>query len=360
MAGKITVTEGMASQNKAIVGLIAAVLTCGLGAVAWAVMSNPADHQRARLPAATVSGSAAPTLEPGMVDAPASLAPLAIPKAPPPSRPVRRAPKSRLSPVMQAALADPNAKKHFLVDVATIRDSAPGRAILNCLPQHEAKDLAELTEKSGFDPLTQVHRVGFADRVAVIEGDFAGVDWMQIDPGFEHERRDGVDVYSNGHRLFAVIGDGHMLAGDKDGVEAAIARVQAGETQGAPVPQGDANGTLPLVALLEMLPMQPEVRDPLRAMFAENDTDLNVRVDVSDGGADLQFDLDGLDPMLREGVKAGIEAAKGGGLRPDQQDKFAPLVEGIELDDSDGGLRIRAPVSMEFLTGMLGECAQVE
>ena len=351
----------MARKNKSRVGMIAALLVCILGAAAWAVMgSNAADDQRARLPTLAESGPIATVAtDAHSADAPASLAPLAMPK-PPPDRPVRRAPKNSLSPVMQAALAAPDAKKHFLVDLATIRDSAPGQAILNCLPKHESNDLAELKEKSGFDPLTQIERVGFADRVAVIEGNFADVDWMKINPEFKHERRDGADIYSDGHKVFAVVDDGHMLAGEQEGIEAAIARIQAGETQGAPVPQGDANGTLPLRAMVDMLPMQPEVRDPLRAMFAENDASLNVRIDVSDGGADLQFDLDDLDPMLREGVKAGIEAAKGGGLRPDQQDKFAQLVEGIELDDSDGGLRIRAPVTMEFLTGMLGECAQGE
>ena len=347
----------MARKSKDLVGIIAVLVICGLGAVAWAVMASSAEEQRGRLPTVIASAPQSVAVE---SDAPLeALAPIAPPTPIRPSpRPVRRAPKARLSPIMQAALAAPDVQKHFLVDLAAIRDSAPGQAIINCLPVHESKDLEELKEKSGFDPINQIQRVGFADRVAVIEGDFAGVDWMQINPTFTREQRDGVDVYTNGSRLFAVIEDGHMLAGETEAVEAAIARVRAGETEGAPIPQGDANGTLPLRALMDMLPMQPEVRDPLRAMFAENDSSLNLRVDVSDRGADLQFNLDDLDPMLREGVKAGIEAAKGGGLRPDQQDNFAQLVEGIEIDDRDGNLRIRAPVTMDFLTGVLGECAQ--
>lgn len=352
------IAAGEATKKKTLLGLIALVVISA-GAVAWAVMADDLDAQRARLPAQIASSAATPTAAPATpsLAAPASLARPA-PPAPPPLKPVRRAPRSRLSPVMQAALADPNAEKHFLVDVATMRDSAPGQLILNCLPRHLRAELSELKDKADFDPLSQVEQVGMVDRLAVVEGQFAGVDWAQLNPEFAHEQRDGVDVYSEGDRLFAVIEGRQLIAGERATVEAALARVQSGETGGAPMPVGDANGTLPLRALASMLPMRPEVRQPLRDMFREGNPLAQVRVDVGDAGAQVQFDLSGLDPMLLEGVKAGVEAAKGGGLQPDHTDTFAELVQGIEVEDGEDGLRIRAPVSMATLSGILGDCGQ--
>lgn len=340
---------------------IGLVLVSGVAAATWAMLAD-GEVQRPRTRAPAPASQAAPLTDAAPLDDPlAEPAPVARPttRARPPARPVarRRAP---LSKTMQAVLAEPSAEKYVLIEVAKIRDSAPGQAILNCLPMRDSADLERLRETAGFDPVRQVERFGFADKVAALEGDFSNVDWAKIDDGFVREERDGVEIYSNGVRRFAVVDRTVMFAGEPEAVDAAIARVRAGETEGAPQVVADASGSIPIQALFHMLPTHHQVRGPLNELLAEHGGNIDMRIDVNDRGADMRFEMDGIDPMIREAVSAGIQAVKNGGVQEGMQEKFAGLIDAIELDPTTDGLKIRAPLTMDFLEAMLGECVHGE
>ena len=102
--------------------------------------------------------------------------------------------------------------------------------------------------------------------------------------------------------------------------------------------------------------MHRQVRMPLNQMLAETGGNLDVSVDVSDAGADVRLTLGDADPMIREAIAAGLESVKGGGVEESMKDKFADVIDGMEIDRDGENLKIRAPVTMEFLEGMLGEC----
>lgn len=340
---------------------LALVLISGVAAATWAMLSD-GEIERPRQRIAVVSAppaslaTDAPLVDVPVVDPP----PPAAVKRPPPKRPKVSRRRAPLSKTMRAILAEPTAEKHVLIEVAKIRDSAPGQAILNCLPVGDSDELQRLRETSGFDPLTQIDRFGFADKVAAIEGDFSQVDWTAFDNGFEREVRDGLEIYSNGSRRFVVIDEQVMFAGEPGAIDAAIDRVLSGETEGAPQMVADASGRIPVQALFHMLPMHHKVRMPLSEMLSEVGGNFDMHIDVSDRGADMRFEMDGVDPMIREALAAGIDAVKNGGVEEGMQEKFAGIIDALELDRSAEGLRIRAPLSMESLEGLLGECVHRE
>lgn len=339
------------------VGLI---LVSGLAAATWAMFADGrAPRPRARVVHPAPERVAPVSEIPDPVAPPPS--PIARPEPvvrPPARRPRRPRGRAPLSPVMQAVLSDPQGTEQVLIDVARVRDSAPGRAIYNCLPAHEFGELEELKARSGFDPIEQIERFGFAGNLAALQGDFGDVDFSKIDEGFEREDRDGAAVYThtNGRRRFAVIDDRYLVLGEFDAVEAALERVRTGETEGAPQLIADVSGRLPLHALFNMLPAHRKVRMPLNQMLAEAGGGLDVRIDVSDAGADVRLSMQGVDPMIREAVAAGVDAMKNGGVAEGTQQKLAPLIDGMQVDQGDDGLTLRTPVTMEFLEGMLGEC----
>lgn len=338
--------------------LIIAVTLIGVGAAAWAMLT-PTPQRAARLPT-VIDSTPASTPEPPTLtsDAPASRAVQRPAKRP---KPVRRPAKQRrgraLSPIMQSVLAVPDSNEHIVMDVTAIRDSAPGQALLNCLPMRDSDELQRLKRDAGFDPIRQVDRFGFAGDVAVIEGDFSTVDWLKMDSGFTLDRQEnGIDVYTNGSRHFAVAEGQHLILGRPDEVEAALVRIRDGVTDGAPTLNGAVSGRVPLPALFNMLPVNADVRRSMTELLAEQGGALNLNIDVNDRGAQVNMGLDQVDPMLTEAIKAGIESVKGGGVPAHQREKLAPLVDAIEVEDGDGTLNIRTPVTMAFLEHALGEC----
>lgn len=346
----------MARQTqRGMMYLLAFGALIGVAAAAWA-MWTPPGPRAGRLPTVV-------SAPPAAVDsAPSSLAPL-----PPVERPVarpkpvrraRRSPRRgrTLSPVMQAALAAPDDTEHIVMDVAAVRDSAMGQAILNCMPQGDSTELTRLKRDAGFDPIQQVQRFGFAGDVAVIEGDFGAVDWLGINDELTLERQaDGVDVYTNGFREFAVIEGKHLVAGRPEQVKAALQRIEDGVVEGAPTLRGAVSGRVPLSELFTMLPVSSDVRKSMTGLLAaQGGIDLNI--DVNDDGAQFDFALEQVDPMLKEAIKAGVEAVKGGAVHESARETLAPLIDGITVDDSDDALRIRTPVTMAFLEHALGDC----
>jgi hypothetical protein len=337
--------------------LIVVLGLVGVGAAAWA-MWTPDATRTARLPEVVDAAPASAEAPATLAEARATLATLPPVERPKPVRsPAKRRRGRTLSPIMQAALAVPDSEEHIVMDVAAVRDSAPGQALLNCLPFRDSQELDRLKKDAGFDPINQVERFGFAGDVAVIEGDFGDVDWLKMNEEFTLDRQeDGIDIYTNGFRHFAVAEGRHLIAGRPDQLEAALVRIRDGVTEGAPSLNGAVSGRVPLPALFNMLPVNGDVRSSMTELLAEQGGALNLNIDVTDRGAKVNFGLDDVDPMLKEAIKAGVEAVKGGGVPEHQREKLGPLIEAIEVRDGANGINIHTPVTMEFLEHALGDC----
>lgn len=330
-----------------VFGALIAVATA-----AWA-MWTPPGPRAGRLP--TVIAAPPVAIE----SAPSSLAPLPSVE-PPVTRPksVRTRRSSQrgrtLSPLMQAVLTMPDHGKHIVMDAAAVRDSALGKAVLNCLLFEGYTELTQLKRDTGFDPIQQVQRLGFTGDMMVLEGDFGAVDWLGISDRIALQRQaDGVDFYINGFQKFAVIEGKYLIEGEPEQVEAALQRIEDGVVEGAPTLRGAVSGRVPLLMLFDMLPVSSDVRKSMLGLLARG---IDLKIDINDDGAQFDFALEQVDPRLKEAIKAGVEAVKGGDVDKHFPETLTWLVDGTTIDDSDDALRIRTPVTMAHLDHALGDC----
>lgn len=339
--------------------VLLSVLLLGAALVVWLLWPHdPPPSPKGKAGPATVGETVAPPAPlpalggegPDRAD-PARVAPLdAIDHAP-----------ARLA--LRAALAA-EGERRLVVDVAALRSTAPGQAVMRCLTRQAGDELDRMRERSGFQPLEQVDEMAVVDGVAIARGRLADVQWIKLNPHDEEIEPEPYGekgrLYLRGSRGIATWGDEVLLGdGDREQLTAAIDRIEGRVPVDQVPPLNGTSGLLPAEDIFEVLPVDYEVRQALESYLEDHPTGLGFAVQASDAGVQVTLRFNGDDETVTM-LTTALEAVKEGGLRPGEREKLAPLVKALELERIEGGLEARLFAPLPLLLEIMGECATEE
>lgn len=343
--------------------LLAALLLALGGLTAWLLW------ERAPPPAPT---KAAPVTEGGGLAAVAPLPGLDEVARPEPAHNPHLAAAFENAPArlaVRAAMAV-EGERRLVVDVASLKATAPGQAAMRCMMRRSGDELDRMKERSGFEPFEQIDEMAVVDGMAVARGRLGDVKWAQMHPSGEDIEPEPYgeqgQLYMRGNRGVATWGEEILLGdGGREELMAAIDRIE-GRAEGAQVPGlGGTSGLLPAEDLFEVVPVPYELRESLEAWFREHKTGLGFAVQATDAGVQITARFNG-DAQTVKLLSEAFEALKEGtgqdgrlgddeaGPRPDP---FRGLLKNLTHSPIEGGIEATLVAPLAAVLEVMGPCA---
>jgi hypothetical protein len=272
----------------------------------------------------------------------------------PPADPVR------VDPLHLALAGEPLG---LVVEAAALKDSRLGRMLLACLTPELSKDLAELEQKTGVNPLDQIERIAIAgdpeEPVVILGGQVGGFDPSSLGEGVRFEQRGEHALWAETeHQAVALWHDQLLLVGDAGPVQAVLERLQSGRAGAgdglASEAYGELYGTLSGRGASQLLP-----RD-MRERFAAAAERVTLHVDARDDLL-LVADVYGAEQPLLSDLAGSIGGALAlGRLHAVRAENpvLADLLDQSRVIRGDGSFQVEMALPLDTLAEQLGQCAQ--
>lgn len=272
---------------------------------------------------------------------------------------------------LRAAMAT-EGERRILVDVAGLKATAPGQAVLRCLVARAGEHVDDMKTRSGFQPFEQIDEMAVIDGMAVARGRLADVKWGEMNPTGDtiepEPYGDSGQLYLRGDRGVASWGDEILLGdGTREQLIAAIDRIEGRAEPGKVPGLGGTSGLLPAEDLFEVLPFPYEAREALESWFREHAVGLGFAVQASDAGVQVSVRFNG-DAETVKMLSEAFEALKAGSLEkpdgrlgddehPPRPDPVVGLLKDLSLAPIDGGVEVTLAVSTATIVELMGPCA---
>lgn len=271
-------------------------------------------------------------------------------------------PRPRMRDPFLAALppVDRGANRTAMVFEAEAMKSMPiGRMFLRCIKRDG--DDEKMRERIGIG-VDDVERMGVSDEVLIMAGSFGGARFDAL-PDVTRERRGAhgrLYVLENG-RTLGVYDDQVLIIGERPKVEAAIDRMDGGESGQPAIPDhdsyGEVYGVLSVDRLAEMLQHdQPDLAQRLRqaaeqvSLHVDATSDVLLVADVTGPNGQLVGDLG-----KTLGGVLSLGRLQAGASRDDQ---LSELLETARVRPRDGSFSVEVALPLPLLERGLGPCAK--
>lgn len=249
-----------------------------------------------------------------------------------------------------------------VLEANAIRHSPLGELLLDCLGAEMDRDLAELREETGFDPIEQLDRVSMVGDNVVISGQLEGLR-QKIETSTKAQRYGESGFISGGTNRRMVVWGDELMAAVRD-EEAARQLIDVLEGRAEParsaqlesIAYGEAYGRLPPDKLARFIPEeQAALREEFLRVIEQvelhadtmNDPALSFKV----GGEDAQG-VDELGRALGGAVSLARASAKLSG-----DEELARLLEFARIGDRhDGGFTMEMVLPLEVIRDELLKC----
>ena len=249
----------------------------------------------------------------------------------------------------------------MVFEVDALADTPIGRMVVDCLERRPDDPFAEMERETGFNPAEALDRVGVADDLVVMGGDFAGVVDSPMFQELERTQRGGAVVFSSadGEGQFALWGDEMLIAADDaDALDEAIGLL-AGDVpfdEGA-LPEADAYGEI--YGSLDVDDAMGMFGDAdLARRFGEAAEEVKIHVDASEDVA-IVADVSGGESA----ALSDLGRALGGAMslarlkaRAEDEDDLAELLDFASVNNAGGALKVEVALPLEFLERHLADC----
>ncbi len=264
--------------------------------------------------------------------------------------------------------ADPGVGSVVVLEANAVRHSPLGQLFLDCaLSERDLKELADLKEKLGFDPVEDLDRVAIFGDVLALSGHFKGAKLDALGEGVRGRPfGDGATLYETpgeAHQEYLVTwGEQLVLVGsDEAQLQRAIDRLEGRAPAGEPLiaeheTYGEVYGRFSADDLAKLLP--PEQAD-LAARIREAAESVELHVDAS-SDVGIVADVVGPSGERVEDLGKTLGAALALGrlkARADGEDELAQLLDLAAVKGNEGGrfsLELALPLSL--LQEKLGPC----
>jgi hypothetical protein len=269
--------------------------------------------------------------------------------------------KASRDPVLVALSGAAARGSSMVFEVAALADTPVGRMVTDCLEKRADNPLAEAEREAGFDPAKDVDRIGAADDLVVVAGDFEGVGDSPLFAELERTQRGEAAVYTRGEDGggIALWRDELMIVGESaDALDEALALL-AGEIpfDEEALPEADAygeiHGSLDVDQAADLFGDQE-----LAERFADAADEVKLHVDAS-GDVAIVADVSGGEPA----AMADLGRALGGAMslarlkaRAEGEDELAALLDFAGVSNIGGGIRAEVALPLEFLESKLADC----
>jgi len=249
----------------------------------------------------------------------------------------------------------------MVFEVAALADTPIGRMVVDCLEKRPDDPFEKMERETGFDPGRDVDRVGAAEDLVVVGGDFSGIADSPLFAELDRTQRGAAVVFSSGEggEQIALWGDELLIvADDADALEEALGLL-AGDVpfdEGA-MPESDAygeiHGALDVGDAAELFG-----DDELARRFGEAAEEVKIHVDASKDVA-IVADVTGGESA----AMADLGRALGGAMslarlkaRAEDEDALAELLDFANVDNAGGTLKVEVALPLEFLERHLADC----
>jgi hypothetical protein len=263
----------------------------------------------------------------------------------------------------------PASRRAVVFEASAIRDSALGRLIIECaLSSRDLERIEALRTDAGIDVMGGLDRIGVADDVAVVTGDFSGARLRDAMPTHGVRSYGAATLYEPGpetsrrrRRVFATWGAGMVISGRSSGeVEQAIDRLEGRASATPPIDDGDAYGEIyGVVSASELSKLLPEeTRSRLQGAAERVELHVDTRNDadvliVADANGQNPAQVDDLAKSL--GAALAVARVK---ARHDGDDALAELLDLARVSPESGKFRLEVALPLETLRQRFGRCAE--
>ncbi len=262
-------------------------------------------------------------------------------------------------------LALPDATKSgfgVVLEANALAHSDLGNMLLSCMGASELEGLTEMKDEFNFDPLQDLDRAAFFDKLVVATGDFAAFR-KKLDEAPDEQQAygdQGVLFSAKDGDNFAIWNDEMLMFGDsEDELRAMIDRLEGRSPPAESIIKPEmAYGEVYGVAGPELLAKLIESEDPQVRQLAEAVENIELHVNTSEGLA-LSLHAQGSDEARLEDLAKSLGAA----LAVQRMMKGADSEFGKFLEDSrvlrtgGGKFTVELAANMDMLREQLGPCA---
>lgn len=294
-----------------------------------------------------------------------------VPPATPDAGPTRPA-----DPLL-AALPRGKGKTAVVVEANALRHSPIGELLLECLYRDGGKQLKEIKDRTGIDPLQDLDRIAVTDEGLVLSGNFKNAKTDELlgrhartaygdsgriyEPGSEGRLPDG--GARRGGPTFATWGDSMLVVGrERDGVRDVIDRMEGRGSQEPPVldeksTYGEMYGVIATATIARAFPPeQRQIAEQLVRAAGAVELHVDARGDVA-----LVADVKGED----EAAVRDLGKSLGGALalarmkaQSEGAEDVAQLLDFARVDPSGDTFRLEVALPLEVMKERLANCGQ--
>ena len=249
----------------------------------------------------------------------------------------------------------------IVFEVEALADTPIGRMVVDCLEKRPDDPFDKMRRETGFDPSEDVDRVGAADDLVVVGGDFSGIGDSPLFAELERTQRGAATVFTNedGGGGIALWRNELLIAAESsDALDEALGLLE-GEIpfdEGA-MPESDAYGeiygSLDVDEAAELFG-----DDELAQRFGEAADEVKLHVDASEDVA-IVADVTGGEAA----AMSDLGRALGGAMslarlkaRAEDEDALAELLDFANVDNEGGRIRVEVALPLEFLERHLADC----
>jgi hypothetical protein len=249
----------------------------------------------------------------------------------------------------------------IVFEVAALADTPIGRMVVDCLEKRPDDPLDKMQREAGFDPAQDVDRVGAAEDLVVVGGDFSGIADSPLFAELSRSRRGAATVFTpkDGGGGIALWRDELLIAAESaDALDEALGLLE-GEIpfdEGA-MPESDAYGEI--YGSLDVDEAAELFGDEeLAQRFGEAADEVKLHVDASEDVA-IVADVTGGEAS----AMADLGRALGGAMslarlkaRAEDEDELAELLDFASVDTGGGTIKVEVALPLEFLERHLADC----
>jgi hypothetical protein len=259
------------------------------------------------------------------------------------------------------------AKRALVFEASAIRDSALGRLFMECmLSSRDLERLQAWQADAGVDFMRGIDRVGVADRVAVISGDFANARWENALATHAARPFHRATIYEpktveRRRRVIGTWGPGMVVVGrSTEEVEQAILRLEGRAPASPPIDESDAYGEIyGVVAASELVKLLPEdVQGRLRGAADRVELHVDTR---EENDVLIVLDTTGSDNAAVDDFGKSLGAALAVArvkARHDGDDDLAELLDLARVRPETGAFRLEVGLPLELLRKRFGYCRE--
>ncbi len=251
----------------------------------------------------------------------------------------------------------------LVVEAAALKDSSLGRMLLGCFTPQLSRELAELAQKTGVNPLEQVERIAIAGDleapVVILGGEVGGFDPAALGEGVSFEPQGEDTLWAeHGDQAVALWQDQMLLVGEPAPLRAVLQRLQGAASAGgeglAAEAYGELYGSLSGRGASELLPFD------LRERFAAAAERVTLHVDAREDLL-LVAEVHGAQQPLLSDLATAIGGAFAlGRLHAVRADNpvLAELLDQSRVIPGEGSFQVEMALPVAVLAEQLGACAQ--